>query len=146
MKNGIRVFAVMILVTLFVGAVQAQDLTPAQKSAVGTWLSSEGGRYDLYVQDGKLFGKMVQPPSKLNNLGGVCKKCNGNLKNAPLVGFPLITNLVPDGDGWSGGKIVDPSTGMVLSVKIKVTGNSLDLHAFIGNPLLGGSQTWTRAS
>jgi uncharacterized protein (DUF2147 family) len=126
--------------------VRAQNITPIQQGAVGVWDSGEGSQIELYVQGGKLYGKELHTQKKLDN-NGVCKKCDGDLKNKPYVGMVILYGFTPQGaDGWSGGHLVDQSTGMVVSAIIKPENNgaTLSLKCYIGTPVLGQTVVWKR--
>ena len=75
-----------------------------------------------------------------------CEKCEGELKNAPVIGLVIITGLKKDGDEYVGGQILDPDNGKVYSSKVRLTdgGSKLTVRGYIGVPLLGRSQTWLR--
>ena len=54
--------------------------------------------------------------------------------------------VTKDDDVWDGGKILDPKSGKVYKVKLKMLdgGQKLDVHGYIGFALLGRSQVWER--
>jgi uncharacterized protein (DUF2147 family) len=47
---------------------------------------------------------------------------------------------------FEGGDILDPNNGKVYHVKLTLTdgGNKLDVRGYIGVPILGRTQTWSR--
>ncbi|MGO7609437.1 DUF2147 domain-containing protein, partial [Rhizobium ruizarguesonis] len=47
-----------------------------------------------------------------------CAKCEGALKNAPVMGLVILIGLKKDGDEYTGGKILYPDNGKVYSSKI----------------------------
>jgi uncharacterized protein (DUF2147 family) len=59
--------------------------------------------------------------------------------------LPLVTDAKPDGPGVWKGHITDPRNGRVWGVELRLDpdGNLL-LRGFLGIPLLGQTQTWTR--
>lgn len=127
----------------------AQQLSPALQSAIGHWqvINDEGkpwGHVEIYLADGKLFGKVTQlRPGR--HPGDVCEKCSGELKNQLIQGMVIIRNFRPDGDIWAGGTVVDPENGKVYKGKLWSVGqDKLSLRGFVGFSLLGRTQTWTR--
>jgi len=51
-----------------------------------------------------------------------------------------------DGDGWGGGTILQPSSGKEYSVRLHLadSGRKLAVRGYVGSPLFGQTQTWTR--
>jgi uncharacterized protein (DUF2147 family) len=59
--------------------------------------------------------------------------------------LPLVTDARPDGPGVWKGHITDPRNGQVWGVELRLDPNGdLALRGFLGVPLLGQTQTWTR--
>lgn len=76
-----------------------------------------------------------------------CTACKGDLKNQPMLGLPLLWDLKVDGDGYSGGYIVDPESGKEYKLKAKVNSDgNLEVRGFIGFSLIGRTQTWLPAN
>ncbi|MEG0344607.1 MAG: DUF2147 domain-containing protein, partial [Acinetobacter sp.] len=50
-------------------------------------------------------------------------------------------------DNYEGGKILDPNSGKIYSLKAKLSpnGKKLVLRGYVGIAVLGRSQTWIRA-
>jgi uncharacterized protein (DUF2147 family) len=53
--------------------------------------------------------------------------CEGDQQGQPVIGLRILWDLQKDGDGWSGGTILDPA-----------------VRGFIGLSLLGRTQYWLR--
>ena len=68
------------------------------------------------------------------------------LRERPLTGLELFTNFSYDGDGrWSGGTIYDPNSGKTYRCIITwVDADTLKVRGYIGVPMLGRTETWTR--
>ena len=77
---------------------------------------------------------------------GFCAKCRGDLKDKPLVGMKILTNLKPDGEVWDGGAILDPGSGDTYDVRMRPLdgGRKLQVRGFLGISLLGRTQVWVR--
>jgi uncharacterized protein (DUF2147 family) len=125
--------------------VRAQNTT-SQQAFVGIWDTGEGGRLETYIQGGKLYGKALHTQNKLDN-NGVCKKCDGDLKNKPFVGMVVVYDFTTDASGvWSNGHLLDPSTGMVAQgiIKTQDNGATLSVRGYLGSPMLGQTVIWKR--
>lgn len=134
-------------VALAIGACTNMALAAG---AGGTWktIDDETRQAKALVEisetaGGELSGKIVK---LFANPEAVCDKCDGPLKGKPVVGMTILTGLKKGGDGWEGGKILDPKSGKVYSAKAKLTeaGKKLEVRGFIGMALLGRTQTWER--
>ena len=75
-----------------------------------------------------------------------CDKCTDDRKDKPVQGMTIITGMKKDGEAWSGGEILDPNNGKVYRSQMALTdgGKKLEVRGYIGVPLLGRTQTWTR--
>jgi uncharacterized protein (DUF2147 family) len=123
-------------------------------SAVGRWTTIDDETkkpksvITIYEEGGKLFGKiekLFREPNEEQN--PLCDKCEGALKNQPILGMVILRNLEKDGDAWSGGTILDPANGKTYKCKIAVEdgGKKLKVRGYIGMALIGRTQYWVRA-
>lgn len=80
------------------------------------------------------------------NESPTCTKCEGALKDAPVIGLVILSGLKKDGAEYTGGQILDPDSGKVYSSKIRLTdgGEKLNVRGYIGVSMLGRSQIWVR--
>ena len=79
----------------------------------------------------------------------LCIDCPAPYTNKPILGMDVLKNLKQtDEDDFTGGRIIDPLTGKIYSMKAKLnpTGNRLLLRGYVGVSALGRSQTWIRES
>ena len=126
----------------------AQDATP-----IGVWktIDDETGKPKSLVRitenNGELRGKI----EKLFREAGEdqnpkCEKCEGNLKDQPVIGMTILIGMKKDGSEYNGGHILDPNNGKVYKSKLTVVdgGKKLDVRGYIGVPMLGRTQTWIR--
>ncbi|GAB3398142.1 DUF2147 domain-containing protein [Massilia agilis] len=137
-----------------IAAVLAMPSAWAQtNSPVGVWktIDDETGKAKSLVRitenNGELSGKiekLFREPSEDQN--PKCDKCEGALKDQPIVGMTILNGLKKDDDVWSGGTVLDPKNGKTYKAKItlKDGGKKLDMRGYIGTPLLGRTQTWVR--
>jgi uncharacterized protein (DUF2147 family) len=137
------------LTLLFASSALAQEASP-----VGRWTTIDDETKKpksviaIYEENGKLFGKIEKlflEPNEAPN--PVCDKCEGALKNQPILGMVILRDLKKDDDEWSGGKILDPGNGKTYKCKIAVEdgGKKLKVRGYIGLSLIGRTQTWVRA-
>lgn len=82
------------------------DETGAAKSTV-----------EIYKKGDKVFGKVVAitDPDHQNE---ICDKCEGEEKNAPIIGLEIIKNLKEDDGEYTGGTVFDPEKGKKYTAKI----------------------------
>jgi uncharacterized protein (DUF2147 family) len=123
-------------------------------SAVGRWTTIDDETkkpksvITIYEEGGKLFGKiekLFREPNEEQN--PLCDKCEGTLKNQPIMGMVILRDLKKDGEEWTGGTILDPANGKTYKCKIAVEagGKKLKVRGYIGMALLGRTQYWVRA-
>ncbi len=95
------------------------------------------------VFEGRVEQIFEQPGDDLKHL---CRKCEGERKDKPIIGMTFLWGLKKDGDRYSGGQILDPNNGKIYRAKMKLTegGRKLEVRGYIGLSLFGRSQTWTR--
>lgn len=122
----------------------APALAHTQEAApVGTWqtiddaTSKPKSHVQIYARGGKLYGKIIK---LLENPDARCDKCTGANFNKPILGMIIMWDLVPEGNGWSGGKIFDPESGKTYRAKIWMDGSKLKVRGYLG-PLFR-TQTW----
>lgn len=149
MKRSSLILAALALTT---AAASAQ-----QPSAVGLWknIDDESGKPKALIRitenNGELSGKIEKLfPQPGDKPEPKCDKCEGALKNQPILGMTILTGMKRDRDGdgdeYEGGKILDPGNGKVYDSKLTLvdSGKKLKVRGYIGIPLLGRSQTWLR--
>jgi hypothetical protein len=144
-----RLLTKTISAVLLLGSLhtQADELTP-----VGRWtvFDEDTGKPEAIIeiqqQHGALYGwvdeilgspKHEDPPR--------CTKCEGKLKNMPVLCLRIIQDMQREGDTWHG-QIMDPEDGKVYNATMSLAerGQKLEVRGYIGIPLFGRSQTWER--
>jgi|SRR5690348_12036908 len=120
---------------------------------VGTWTQVDDatGKPKSIIEiseqpDGTLQGVVKEVLFSDQGTNPICKKCEGERHNQPVVGMTIMWGVKKDGDQWDGGQILDPNNGKTYKVKLKPTdnGQKLDVRGYVGMPLLGRTQTWIR--
>ncbi len=114
------------------------DTTGKPKSIIQIWRSSNQSLAGRVVKIFPKDGSMDQ--SKL------CTACTGERHNQPIVGMVILSGLRVAENRWDNGRILDPENGKTYSCSARMAdnGKKLDVHGYIGIPMLGRSQTWER--
>lgn len=145
MRNVIRS---SLLALAFVGG----QAFAAGASPVGTWttIDDKTGQPKSVVEitesGGELTGRVLEVLQSDQGPNPVCDKCEGELKGQPIEGMAILWGLRQDGERWSGGHILDPSSGKVYGARLQPTadGSKLEVRGFKGVSLLGRTQVWER--
>lgn len=124
----------------------------ATTSPVGTWqqVDDATGKPKSIIQitdhNGKLQGKVLKVLLSDQGTNPICKDCEGERHNKPVVGMTIMWDMSANGDHWSGGKILDPHNGKVYKCKVSLgeNGDTLDVRGYIGLSMFGRTQTWHR--
>ena len=76
----------------------------------------------------------------------VCKRCDDDRRNQPIIGLEIIRGLKPHGRSWADGRILNPEDGKIYHLKATPAeaGTKLEMRGYIGLPIFGRSQTWIR--
>jgi len=122
-------------------------------SPAGLWktYSDRTGEADGLVriveEHGEFVGrveKVFSPPNESPN--PLCERCPGELRDRPVVGMTILRGVRRAGDGYTEGTILDPDEGKNYRciVKLKEAGRRLQVRGFLGLPLFGRTQVWTR--
>lgn len=143
----------LVTLSLAASAFAAAGAMAQDASPVGVWktIDDETGKPKSLVRitenNGELRGrieKLFREPGEDQN--PKCEKCEGTLKDQPIIGMTILTGMKKDGSEYNGGQILDPNNGKVYKSKMAVVegGKKLDVRGYIGVPMLGRTQTWVR--
>jgi len=132
-------------------AVLPHCMLPGTASAqlVGRWTAMGDMDYkpkaiiEIYEANGKLQGRVekVLPDAAYT----ICEKCDGDLKNKPIAGMVILTDLSKTDTGGKDGKILDPGSGNTYSCYMELESpDKLKLRGYLGLPALGRTQYWFR--
>ncbi|UNK50232.1 DUF2147 domain-containing protein [Lysobacter sp. S4-A87] len=141
-------FLTALPLSLLSNAASAQ--TPAP---VGHWTTIDDKTQkpksivEIYqTKDGSLAGRVTEILQSDRGPNPICDKCSGERKDKPVKGMVILWGIKQDGDVWEGGKILDPASGKMYSVKVTPIegGRKLEVRGFMGLSLLGRTQTWVR--
>jgi uncharacterized protein (DUF2147 family) len=139
--------AVWWLAALGAGGAAAQ--LPAN-AVLGRWLTEDrDGVVEIFRCDDSLCGRLVwlkdpigkdgKPPVDRNNPQPA-------LRGRTICGLVILSGFKPSGpNAWDDGQIYNPDNGKSYSAQLTLESRDrLRLRGYIGIPLLGGSQIWTR--
>ena len=135
----------LLLFCIFLAVASAQ----AAVAPTGLWktIDDESGRVksivEIWVEDGMLFGKVVEILHSEMGPNPKCVKCPDDFKDKPIEGLTIMWDLKPDGNTWSKGKIIDPKKGAIYSCKIWPEGDRLKVRGYVFG-LFFRTQYWHR--
>lgn len=148
-------FARLAACLLLAGAplALAQASPNHQSSPAGLWRSVDDATAKpqalvrIAIENGEASGRIeklfLAPGEDPNPL---CVKCEGTLRNQPIVGMTILWGLKPYGDEYAGGEIVDPDNGNTYRAAIVTIegGRKLRVRGYVGLVLFGRTQVWER--
>ncbi|PZT86474.1 MAG: DUF2147 domain-containing protein [Acinetobacter sp.] len=98
--------------------------------------------------NGAYIGKIIKvTPRPGYTPKETCVNCPPPYTNKPILGLDVLTGLQHDKDlDYKGGKIIDPLSGKIYSMKAKLSpnGKRLQLRGYVGVSALGRTQIWIR--
>jgi len=121
----------------------SQDVFGKWKTVDGE-TGQEKSIIEIYEENGEVFGKVVDilnPEEK----DALCKKCEGDEYNMPVMGLVLIKQLKKIGKFYRGGTIFDPERGKKFKCRLAIdkdNPNILQVRGYIS--FLYASQYWLR--
>ncbi len=130
-------------------AVQIFLLTGLQAQVTGMWkitdekTNVEKSVVEIFEKDNAYHGRVVRilPTSKRTH----CDQCCGELKDKPLVGMVIISNLTKTANGGEDGTILNPANGNTYSCYIElVEPDKLKLRGYLGFPAFGKTMYYKR--
>ncbi len=141
-------FALAVALSMVAGAARAApDVT-----AAGVWQQADdqgrvGAWFYFAEKNGVFEGRLVKtfPKPGVPNIPN-CLKCDGDQKNAPMLGLVIVKKMQRNGLKYENGSILDPRDGSVYHAQMEVSpdGQKLFVRGYLGIALLGQTQTWTR--
>lgn len=89
----------------------------------------------------RIFPRAGENPSEFR-----CTACEGDQKNAPVIGLTFIKGMRRNGRAYEGGSILDPRSGLTYSARMELSpdGQQLEVRGYLGIPILGQSEMWKR--
>lgn len=115
---------------------------------LGVWLNGlKNTKIEISKCGEKYCGKIVwlKEPGSDDGIE-VPPKFDIHNPSVPLMGLQIVHDFTYAGDNvWKGAKLYDPRSGNTYRGKMNlVSPNRLELRGYIGIPLLGRTEVWTR--
>jgi uncharacterized protein (DUF2147 family) len=120
-------------------AISSDDLS-------GIWLDQDRSGYiEIRVEDDKAQGRIAGSVS--GTVDADTKNPDPALRGHSLLGMRILRDLHYDGSRYWTGSIYNPRDGRTYSARVSVIdANTLSVHGYIGVPMLGQTQKWTRVT
>lgn len=98
---------------------------------------------EIYEKNGKVYGRVIEVLHPFDPKT-MCKDCEGEYKDKPILGLEIIKDLEKDGDIYKNGSIYDAENGKGYKCKIKLDKETdkLQVRGFIAFLYL--TQYWIR--
>jgi uncharacterized protein (DUF2147 family) len=121
----------------------------AWAGVTGTWRTADGdAKIEMYACGDALCGRIawMENPEENGRPRADVNNPSPALRERPILGLEILHGFHEDSPGvWSGGKVYDPKTGNEYRGKIRLQEDgTLRLRGYVGAPLFGRSETWTR--
>ena len=138
------------LLSTLAATIFASQSVLAAITPVGLWktIDEDTNQAKSYVRitqtNGVLSGKVetILNPAKQND---ICSKCDDELKDQPILGMTIITDVKAQDDGvWGDGGIIDPTNGKTYTLQLtpQDEGKKLEVRGYIG--FFYRNQYWLR--
>ena len=141
-----KIIMLITFVSVFVLAVSLMAAyTSKPDEALGIWLVPKGDAKVMIMKCGEtICGKItwLKTPEDLDTKNpDPAKRKNKILGMSMLWGFSFKANE------WVGGQIYDPDSGNTYKCKMwMINANKLNVKGYVGIPLFGRSEVWTRVN
>ena len=119
----------------------------------GAWATEEGKAHVEITSCGKnLCGSIIWLKEPLDEQGQPKHDENNPdiaLQSRRILGLPLLANFTAgdEADIWENGSIYNPEDGEIYSCTITfLDSNTLKVRGYVGLPLFGKTQVWTRVN
>ena len=140
----------LALLSTLAATIFASQGVFAAITPVGLWktIDEDTNQAKSYVRitqtNGVLSGKVetILNPAKQND---ICSKCDDELKDQPILGMTIITDVKAQDDGvWGDGGILDPTNGKTYTLQLtpQDEGKKLEVRGYIG--FFYRNQYWLR--
>jgi uncharacterized protein (DUF2147 family) len=141
-----KIFSAILLLLSLTNSMATQTTfsNPEPDAILGKWTNpDQTTHFQIYKQNNKYYGKVLwgtgRNPKDINNP-------DPTLRNRELIGLVMLHDFNYKGKSvYSDGTIYDPNDGKTYSCKLSLQSkDQLEVRGYVGIPLFGRSETWTR--
>jgi len=150
--NPLKILCCLALCSPLVAAMAGPAATPPPRSPAGLWNTVDDRTHQprgtIRIEDRNgIFSGRIESSFNPAELKERCVKCEGDRKDAPVLGLLIMRGMRKHGSDYEGGDILDPDTGSVYRCRFTLSadGQKLSVRGFLGMSVFGRTQTWTRA-
>ncbi|WP_421698587.1 DUF2147 domain-containing protein [Ancylobacter sp.] len=153
MSNAVkaRLLAAAAAAALALTTVEAAAQAAAPEQIIGVWEAENGAiKLEMFDAGGSYAARMLYGRQLMEADGTTFKKDTLNpdpaLRGRSLEGIVFVTNLTWDAQDrrWEGGNFYSGLTGRTMSVQAELVGETMQVRAYMGAPLLGQTITFRR--
>jgi uncharacterized protein (DUF2147 family) len=136
---------------LYLGLLMLTSCVVSSQSIFGEWktIDDRTGKpkavISIYEKDGLMYGHIVKILEK-GKENALCSKCDGQMKNEPILGMTIIEAAEYHGKGiYKGDTLFDPEQAMTFRCKIWLNPdntNELRVRGYLA--FIYRTQTWIR--
>jgi uncharacterized protein (DUF2147 family) len=155
MRLGLRAIAIVKAVLLIAASSTSLLAQPRTPTAAGLWEKRDSSgqpeaEFQIMDCNGLYQGKIVKifpRPGQEDPSTFRCTECEGEQKDAPVVGLTLIKGLRREGRDYRDGTILDPRDGSTYNAVMELSpdGQTLTVRGYLGIRILGQSEVLHRA-
>lgn len=138
----------ILALSVYSGLSFAADISGTWKQIDDKTGSAKALIHIRQEKDGHYTGKIIKITPRPGYVPqDNCVNCPEPYRNKPILGLDIIHNLEFIGNNsYGNGKILDPLTGKIYSLKGRLFSNGrlLQLRGYLGISTLGRTQVWIR--
>ncbi len=157
-QSLMKIFFLFVMIVAGTNSTFASNLSDG---LLGTWLvesaTGDPAHIEIYsqIEDGVeiVYGKFIFFPGEDENGVNIGESAldslnpDESLRNRRLIGLDMLEGMTfnQDKNRWDGGTVYDPDIGKYYKCRLTLRDeNQLELRGYIGIPLFGRSDIWTR--